>query len=155
MEFLVFSLIGLNIVANEQYAFLRRSDLPSTESLQSAIDSDPAFALTIDPETDLRTSMGFVPCLICGVESGVEIDFDDSPELLEQFGDLASDRDCCLVFRWGGDMVECACAMVISYALAKHDHAGVTYEGESPEANLDAFRAEVISVHGHAKLKRP
>gem|GEM_PF-4120095 len=83
------------------------------------------------------------------------MDFDDSSELLEQFGDVASDRACCLVFRWGGDIVERACAMVLSYALAKHDHAVVTYEREPPADNLDAFRAEVISVHGHAKLKRP
>ena len=140
-------------MANEQYAFLRRSEVPSTASLQSAIDRDPTFALTIAPQTDLSTCVGFVPCVICGVESGVEIDFDDSPEIVEQFGDLAADRDCCLVFRWGGDMVECACAMVLSYILAKHYNAVVSYEGEPPIDSLEAFRDEVISVHSHAKLK--
>lgn len=140
-------------MANEQYAFLRRSELPTTATLQSVIDNDPNFALTIDPETNLSESVGFVPCVICGVESGVEIDFDDSPELIEQFGDLAADRNCCLVFRWGGDMVECACAMVLSYALAKHYNAIVSYEGEPPLESLDAFREETIAVHGHAKLK--
>jgi len=140
-------------MANEQYAFLRRSELPTTATLQSVIDNDPNFALTIDPETSLSESVGFVPCVICGVESGVEIDFDDSPELIEQFGDLAADRNCCLVFRWGGDMVECACAMVLSYALAKHYNAVVSYEGEPPPESLDAFREETIAVHGHAKLK--
>jgi len=140
-------------MANEQYAFLRRSELPTTATLQSVIDNDPNFALTIDPETNLSESVGFVPCVICGVESGVEIDFDDSPELIEQFGVLAADRNCCLVFRWGGDMVECACAMVLSYALAKHYNAIVSYEGEPPPESLDAFREETIAVHGHAKLK--
>ena len=140
-------------MANEQYAFLRRSELPTTAALQSAINNDPFFALTIDPETALSTNAGFVPCVICGVESGVEIDFDDSLEMIEQFGDLASDRDCCLVFRWGGDMAECACAMVLSYALAKYYNAIVSYEGEPPPDSLDAFRDEAIAIHGDAKLK--
>ena len=145
----------LRAMANEQYAFLRRSELPTTTALQSTLDSDPNFTLTIDAETDLTTAVGFVPCVICGVESGVEIDFDDSSELLGQFGAMVSDRDCCLVFRWGGDMAECACAMVLSYALAKYYNAIVSYEGEPPPDSLDAFRDETVAVHGHAKLTLP
>jgi hypothetical protein len=140
-------------MANEQYAFLRRSELPTTSQLQAAIDKDPDFSMTIDPETKLSESVGFVPCVICGMESGVEIDFDDSAETIEQFGDLAPDRDCCLVFRWGGDMVECACAMVLSFVLAKYYNAVVSYEGEPPPSSLDAFRDETIAIHSDAKLK--
>lgn len=139
-------------MANEQYAFLRRSELPTTSQLQAVIDNDLDFSLTIDPETNLSESVGFVPCVICGVESGVEIDFDDSAETIEQFGDLAPDRDCCLVFRWGGDMVECACAMVLSFVLAKYCNAIVSYEGEPPPESLDAFRDETIAIHSDAKL---
>ncbi len=142
-------------MANEQYAFLRRSELPTTTALQTALDNDPNFTLTIDAETDLNATVGFVPCVICGVESGVEIDFDDSPELIAQFGSMASDRDCCLVFRWGGDMAECACAMVLSYALAKYYNAIVSYEGEPPPENLDVFRDETIAIHSDAKLTLP
>ena len=142
-------------MANEQYAFLRRSELPTTAALQTAISNDPTFTLMIDAETDLQSTAGFVPCEICGVESGVEIDFDDSPELIAGFGEIASDRDCCLVFRWGGDMIECACAMVLSYALAKHYNGIISYDGEPPADNLDAFRDETIAVHRHAKLTLP
>ena len=129
--------------------------MPTTAALQTALDNDPDFTLTIDVETDLQANVGFVPCMICGVESGVEIDFDDSPELIAQFGAMAADRDCCLVFRWGGDMAECACAMVLSYALAKYYNAIVSYEGEPPADNLDAFRDETIAIHGDAKLTLP
>lgn len=139
-------------MANEQYAFLRRSELPTTSQLQVVIDNDPDFTLTIDPETTLSESVGFVPCVICGVKSGVEIYFDDSAEMVEQFGDLAPDRDCCLVFRWGGDMVECACAMVLSFVLAKYYNAIVSYEGEPPLESLDAFRDETVAIHSDAKL---
>ena len=142
-------------MANEQYAFLRRSELPTTAALQTAINNDPSFALTIDPETELQASVGFVPCVICGVESGVEIDFDDSPELISEFGPIATDRDCCLVFRWGGDMAECACAMVLSYTLAKYYNAIVSYEGEPPPDSLDSFRDDTIAIHGDAKLTLP
>ena len=142
-------------MANEQYAFLRRSELPTTAALQTAISDDPTFTLVIDANTDLKATAGFVPCEICGVESGVEIDFNDSPELIADFGDIASDRDCCLVFRWGGDMIECACAMVLSYVLAKHYNGIISYDGEPPADHLDAFRDETIAVHGHAKLTLP
>ena len=143
----------LKSMANEQYAFLRRSELPTTAMLQTAIDNDPNFTLNIDPETNLSESLGFVPCVICGIDSGVEIDFDDSPETIEQFGGLASDRDCCLVFRWGSDMIECACAMVLSYALANYHNAIVSFEGEPPPESLEALCDETIAVHSHAKLK--
>ena len=99
-------------MSNEQYAFLTRSELPTLEQLQAKINSDPTFTLAIDPEVSLSTTAGFVPCVICGVESGVEIYFDDSPETMDQFADLVQGKDCCLVFCWRSDMVECACAMV-------------------------------------------
>ena len=49
----VIRLTGQNAMANERYAFVRRSELTSTVSLQAAIDNDPNFALTIDPDTNL------------------------------------------------------------------------------------------------------
>ena len=140
-------------MSNEQFAFLRRNSLPTAKSLQAAIEETP-FVLTLDPATDTATTVGFVPCTICGVESGVEIDFDDSSDLLDQFRGMIGDRDCCLVFRWGGDMAECTCAMVLSYTLAKHFDAIVSYGGEPP-SDIDTFREETISIHKDAKLALP
>ncbi|ELP30978.1 hypothetical protein [Rhodopirellula baltica] len=137
-------------MSNEQYAFLRRSDLPARESLQSAIDNTP-FSLTLDPAFDTASTSGFVPCTICNVDSGVEIEFDDSPELIDQFRHMTGDRDCCLVFRWGGDIIECTCAMVLSYTLAEHFDAIVSYEGE-PSSDRTVLRDDTIAIHKDAKL---
>ncbi len=139
-------------MANEQYAFLRRPELPTTSVLQAAIDNDPDFSLKIDPETNLTEDAGFVPCVICNVESGVEIYFDDSAETIKRFGDMVADRDCCLVFRWGGDFAECACAVVLSYILAKYFDAVISYEGAPPQENLETLRREAITIHQHANL---
>lgn len=139
-------------MANEQYAFLRRSRLPATSMLQSAINDDPDFSLIIDPATNLADVSGFVPCLIGNVESGVEIYFDESTERIKQFGDMIADRDCCLVFRWGGDFVECLCAMVVSYMLAKHYDAVISYEGASPNESLETLRQQVFAVYKEANL---
>ena len=138
-------------MSNEQYAFLTRSELPTLEQLQAKINSDPTFTLAIDPEVSLSTTAGFVPCVICGVESGVEIYFDDSPETMDQFADLVQGKDCCLVFCWRSDMVECACAMVLSYFLGEHYNAIISYDGEPPDS-IEGLRDETIAVHGDAKL---
>ena len=68
--------------------------------------------------------------------------FDDSKELLDSFREIAADRDCCISFRWGGSMQECACAMVVSYALAESFEAIVSYEGEPPPESIQTFRKE-------------
>ena len=39
-------------------------------------------------------------------------------------------------------MVECASVMIASYALAKSFDAILSYEGEDPPENLDAFLAD-------------
>jgi len=39
-------------------------------------------------------------------------------------------------------MVECACVMIASYALARGFDAVVSYEGEEPAESLEAFLRE-------------
>jgi hypothetical protein len=132
-------------MANEQYAFLKSSNVPTRDALQQAIDR-AGFGLTLDADYQPRTNVGFVPCTLNGKPTGVEVCFDDSEELLDSFREIAEDRDCCISFRWGGDMRECACAMVVSYALAESFEAIVSYEGEPPPESMEAFRKETESV---------
>jgi hypothetical protein len=132
-------------MANEQYAFLKSSNVPTRDGLQQAIDR-AGFGLTLDADYEPRTNVGFVPCNLNGKQTGVEMYFDDSDELVDSFRKLAEDRDCCIFFRWGGSMQECACALVVSYALAESFDAIVSYEGEPPPESLPAFRKEVESV---------
>lgn len=132
-------------MANEQYAFLKSSNVPTREGLQQAIDR-AGFDLKLDAGYQPRTNVGFVPCTLNGKETGVEMYFDDSKELMDSFRELAEDRDCCISFRWGGNMRECACAMVASYALADSFDAIVSYEGEPPAESMQAFRKETESV---------
>jgi hypothetical protein len=132
-------------MANEQYAFLKSGDVPSRDQLQQAIDR-AGFDLKLNPEYQPKSDAGFVPCSLNGSDSGVEMYFDDSDELIDSFRELLQDQDCCISFRWGGDMAECACAMVVSYALAESFGAIVSYEGEPPSESLQQFREETESV---------
>ena len=65
------------------------------------------------------------------------------------------DADRCLVFRWGGEMLECGCATVLSYTLMKEFGGLVSYEGESPPASLDAYREETANCLRAAGLQPP
>jgi hypothetical protein len=132
-------------MANEQYAFLRSSSMPTRDELQQAIDR-AGFDLKLDADYQPRTNVGFVPCTLNGKEAGVEMYFDDSKELLDSFREIAEDRDCCISFRWGGGMQECACAMIVSFALAESFDAIVSYEGEPPPESMRAFRQETESA---------
>jgi hypothetical protein len=132
-------------MANEQYAFLKSTNVPTRDGLQQAINR-AGFGLTLDATYQPRTNVGFVPCTLNGKETGVEMYFDDSKELLDSFREIAEDRDCCISFRWGGDMRECACAMVVSYVLADSFDVVISYEGEPPPESLEAFRKEAESV---------
>ena len=132
-------------MSNEQYALMDRSKVPSRERWQDAI-KQCGFDLQLDPEMKPFEDSGFSPCTLMGEETGVEIDYDDSPEMMEDFRDIAPGKDCCVSFRWGGDLLECACAMIASYALAKHFGAVVSYEGEDPYSDLDEFLKETREI---------
>lgn len=131
-------------MANEQYVFLKSGNVPTRDQWQQAIDH-AGFDFILDPKLDPRTNAGFVPCKLNGVETGVEIYFDDSVEFMNDFANIAGDRDCCISFRWGGSMEECACAMIASLALATRFGAVVSYEGEPPQ-NLNDFRRNTDTI---------
>lgn len=139
-------------VATEQYAFIEKSKVPNREAWQAAI-RDCGFDFELDPQLKPFEDSGFCPCKMEGRDTGVEIYYDDlaetmgdeSAETIELFSNLADGRDCCISFRWGGSMVECASAMIASYALAKHFGAVVSYEGEAP-SDLESFLEETRAV---------
>lgn len=128
-------------MANEQYAFIVKSKVPDRSAWQAQIDAC-GFDFQLDPQLRSFHDSGFVPCKLHGRDSGFEIYYDGSKETLEAFSEVAGDHDYCISFRWGGDMSECASIMIASYVLAKSFGATVSYEGEPPYRNLDAFLAE-------------
>ena len=132
-------------MANEQFAFLKSSGVPTRDQWQQAIDR-AGFDLKLDPKLEPLKNVGFVPCKLNGAESGVEMYSDDSSEFMETFGAIADDRDCCISFRWGGSMRECACAMIASFALASEFDAVVSYEGEAPYEKLADFRRDTDAI---------
>jgi hypothetical protein len=128
-------------MANEQYAFIDKDDVPMRVDWQAAID-ESGFDFQLDPELKPFESSGFSPCKLLGKEAGFEIYYEDSPEFLADFADIANGKNCCITFRWGGSMIECASVMISSYALAKRFGAIVSYEGEDPSDDMEALLAE-------------
>jgi hypothetical protein len=104
----------------ELHVLVADSRLPEQQRWQAAIDS-LGYDLQLDPQLSVRENSGFVPCTFKGRESGFEFDvfpasdiIETYPEFKEQFGG----RDSSANFRWGGDLVEMACVLVASAALA-------------------------------------
>ena len=132
-------------MANEQYAFLKSSCVPTRDQWQQAIDC-VGFDLKLDLKFEPRTNVGFVPCKLNGAESGVEMYFDDSTEFMGTFRAIAAERDCCISFRWASSIEEAACAMIASFALASEYDAVVSFEGESPYEKLADFRRDTDAM---------
>ena len=132
-------------MANEQYAFLEQSKVPSREEWQEVINSC-GFDFQLDPDLKPFEDSGFLPCKLMGRDAGFEIYYDGSPETLEHIRDIAPGKNFCISFRWGGSMVECASVMIASYALAKHFDAVVSYEGEDPYTELENFLSDTNSI---------
>lgn len=140
-----FDVRKINNMANEQYAFLNKSEVPSRDDWQKAIEEN-GFDFELDPDLKPFEDDGFLPCKLMKNEAGFEITYDGSPELLSDFEDLRNGKDYCISFRWGGSMIECASVMIASYALAKKFGAIVTYEGEDPFEDFDAFLNETNEI---------
>ncbi len=131
-------------MANEQYAFIEKSSVPSRQEWQKAID-DTGFDFQLDPELKPFEDSGFLPCKLNGSDSGFEIYYDGSESTLSQFRKIKGNKDYCIAFRWGSDMAECASALIAAYALAKYFGAIVSYEGDEP-LSLEGLLEETKSV---------
>jgi hypothetical protein len=68
------------------------------------------------------------------------------PKLTETVGS----RDAAITFRWGGDMAECACVLIVSAALANTFGAIVHYQDDdmlySAEQLVEEARAALVAV---------
>lgn len=126
-------------MANAQYVFIDKAKVPTRESWQAAIN-ECGFDLQLDPEMKPMEDSAFSPCTLWGKESGVEIYYEGDPQSMNELCSISQGRDYCISFRWGGAMDECACAMIASYALAKHFGAIVSYEGNEPMSLEDLFK---------------
>lgn len=123
-------------MSNTQIAFLNRGNMPDREALQASIDR-LGFNLKLHPEFTPFEDSGFSPCVLDGAtDVGFEVFYAPTSEVAD--GDpnltaIASGRDFGIGMVWHSSMKDCACAMIVSCALAKDFGAVVTYEGEQPE----------------------
>lgn len=116
-----------------QTAYVFRQSVPDRELLQAAIDS-LGFDCKVDASYVPFESTGFLTCTLNGNGSGFEIFFEPSAEALNEFPELAEavgSREIGITFRWGGDMAECACVLIVSAALAKSFGAVVHYQDDN------------------------
>lgn len=105
----------------ELHVLLSNTRLPDVREWQAAIDA-LGFDVKLDPSLAVETGRGFLPARFKGRDSGFEFtvwpasDISDTyPEFANQF----AGRDRAANFRWGGDLIEMACALVASAALAQ------------------------------------
>lgn len=119
-----------------QTAFLNRSQVPSRQALQEAINN-LRFKLTIDESYVPLECAGYIPCTLDGEDAGFELKFGDSSVCLDDMPALQvqiGNRDTAMTLRWGGDPRERISAMIVSAALAQGFDALVYRQGD------DAFR---------------
>jgi len=142
-------------MSQEQYAFIEKNRVPSAEQWKKAID-DAGYDLKIDLGLEPFEHAGFLPCQLCGASSGVEVYYDVTSEVLapDLVAGLAKGREVCISFRWGGSFREGACAMILSFALARSFDAILSYEGEPPDESLDIVQGEIAQMMKEAERER-
>jgi hypothetical protein len=131
-----------------QTAYLQRHSIPDRHALQEAIDA-LGFDCKVDDSYVPFVKSGFLPCTLNGDKSGFEVYFSIASELLEHFPHLRStvgSRDAAITFRWGGDMAECACALIISAALARSFAAVVHFQDDDLLYSADQLVEVALSV---------
>lgn len=136
----------------QQTAYVEHASVPQHGALQSAIDA-LGFDCKLDASYTPFKSEGFLPCVLNGKPSGFEIYFETAAEVLENFPDLTetvASRDAAITFRWGSDMAECACVLIVCAALAKTFGAIVHYQDDdilsSAEQLVEEARAALQAV---------
>jgi hypothetical protein len=120
----------------ELHVFLRKSDIPSRDQWQKAIDG-LSLPIVLDKDLNAVTNSGFLPVAVNGVESGFELYHDDPVELISSYTDLhanVGNRNAVMTFRWGGDLLEggsalgAAAAIVRAFsAIAYNPQDGIIY----------------------------
>ena len=127
-----------------QTALIEKSRVPDRQGLEDAVRA-LGFDLAIDEFYKPFDCSGFLPCVLKGRKSGFEIYFDSPEEALQSYPslrELAAGRDCAITFRWGGDIGECACVLIVSAALAASFGAVVHYDPDDLLYSKDKLLAE-------------
>ena len=136
-----------------QTAFVERSRVPDRAKLEDAVRA-LGFDLSIDEFYRPFDCSGFLPCVLRGKQSGFEIYFESPEEVLQRFPHLkehVGNRDCAITFRWGGDMAECACVLIVSAALAAHFGAVVHYRDDDLVYTADGLVEHAKQAAGFAE----
>ncbi len=132
----------------QQTAYIVRASVPQRDTLQAAVDS-LGFDCRIDASYAPFSSSGFFPCVLAGRDSGFEIYFESADDVLGSFPhlvDTVGNRDIAITFRWGGDMAECACVLIVSAALAKSFGAIVHYQDDDMLYSAEQLIIEANTV---------
>ncbi len=140
----------------EQTAYLNRRAVPTYQALQTSIDS-LGFDCKLDASYTPFQSSGFLPCLLEGRSSGFEIYFESAASQLQNFPHLeqhVGEREAAVTFRWGGSMHECACALIVSAALAKDFGAVVHYHDDDILYSVEQLQAEASAALKHARRSK-
>ena len=134
----------------QQTAYVARPNVPDRAALQAAVDA-LGFDLKIDAFYVPFQCSGFLPCVLAGRESGFEIYFEPAADVLSDFPHLAGtvgSRECSVTFRWGGDLSECACVLIVSAALARSFGAIVHYQDDDM-----LYSGDQLVQEAHAALQ--
>jgi hypothetical protein len=135
-----------------QTAFLEKSRVPDRARLEEVVRGI-GFDLSIDECYQPFESSGFLPCTLKGKASGFEIYFDSTEDVVQSFPHLKEEvgnRDCSITFRWGSDMSECACVLIVSAALAKSFGAVVHYQDDDLLYSAEQLIDDATQAMQHA-----
>jgi hypothetical protein len=105
----------------ELHVLVESSRLPDVRQWQQTLD-ELGFDVKLDPTLSVLGNKGFVPCTFKGRQSGFEFSVwsgSDIAETYPEFEQQFTGRDSSANFRWGGDLIEMACALLASAALAQ------------------------------------
>ncbi len=126
------------------HVFLEQSKFPDRASWQAEIEA-LSFPVVLDPDLRVATSSGFVSCRVRDTPSGFELFVEDVGPLLDMYPSAAisvASRSAALSFRWGGDLAECACAMVAATALVSKFGGVAFYPDDDLIYTLEALVEE-------------
>jgi len=138
-----------------QTVLIEKSRVPDRDTLQHAVRA-LGFDLVIDGFYKPFDCSGFLPCVLEGRKSGFEIYFGPTEETFQSFPalrELAAGRDHTITFRWGGDMGECACVLIISAALAASFGGLVHYDPDELLYSSDKLIAEAKQAVDYADVE--
>ena len=128
----------------ELIAVLPGADLPDRGRWQDALIK-LGLPWRFEASADPSATTGFCPMQAGSVESGVEI-LHDTLEVLPGHAPIESPHQV-IAFRWGGDLLECACALSAAAGLADAYGAAIHDPSQSSTLidlpRLQAMAAEV------------